>query len=179
MIRLFAALPIPEEIADALLRRQQGIPRARWRTPEQMHITLRFFGEVPESTAADIDVELGGVSGPPRELRLEGAGAFGEGQTVRALWAGVSDSPELRRLAGRCEAAARRAGLKPESRAYRPHVTLAYLKRADPGRVGAWIQGHNLLKSPAFRADWFGLYSSWSSADGNRYELEREYPLLG
>jgi 2'-5' RNA ligase len=179
MIRLFAAVPIPAEIAEALVRRQQGIPKARWRTPEQMHITLRFFGDVPESTAADIDGELRSVSGPPMELCLEGAGAFGEGHTMRALWAGVAESPELRRLAGRCEAAARRAGLKPEPRAYRPHVTLAYLKRAEPARVGAWIQGHNLLRSPPFRADWFGLYSSWSSPDGNRYELEREYPLLG
>jgi 2'-5' RNA ligase len=144
-----------------------------------MHITLRFFGEVAETTAADIDGELRGVSGPPLELSLEGAGAFGEGRAVRALWAGVGDSPELRQLAGRCEAAARRAGLKPEPRAFRPHVTLAYLKRADPARVGAWIQGHNLLKSPPFRADWFGLYSSWTSPQGSRYELEREYPLLG
>jgi 2'-5' RNA ligase len=179
MIRLFAAVPIPQEIGEGLVRRQQGIPRAKWRTTEQMHITLRFFGDVPESTAADIDGELSAVSGPPMELNLEGAGAFGEGHTMRALWAGVCDSPELRRLAGRCEAAARRAGLKPEPRAYKPHVTLAYLKRADPGRVGAWIQGHNLLRSPGFRVDRFGLYSSWSLATGNSYELEREYPLLG
>ena len=178
MIRLFAALPIPEEIAEGLVRRQQGIPRAKWRTTEQMHITLRFFGDVPESVAADIDTELGAVTGPPMELSLQGVGAFGDGHTMRALWAGVSDSPELRQLAGRCEAAARRAGLKPEARAYRPHVTLAYLKRADSGRVGAWVQGHNLLRSPGFRADRFGLYSSWSSPEGNRYDLEREYPLL-
>lgn len=179
MIRLFAAVPIPEEIGEALVRRQQGIPRARWRAPEQMHITLRFFGEVPESTAADLDAELAGVSGPPMELALEGVGAFGEGHQLRALWTGVSDSEPLRQLASRCETAARRAGLKPEARAFRPHVTLGYLKRADPGRVGAWIQGHNLLHSPAFRADGFGLYSSWTSPGGSRYDLEREYPLIG
>ena len=179
MIRLFAAVPIPLEIGEGLVRRQQGIPKAKWRTPEQMHITLRFFGDVPESIAADIDTELRGVSGLPMQLSLEGVGSFGEGRQLRALWAGVSDSPELRQLAGRCEAAARRAGLKPEARAFKPHVTLAYLKRAEPPRVGAWIQGHNLLRSPPFRADWFGLYSSWSSPDGNRYDLEREYPLLG
>jgi 2'-5' RNA ligase len=89
----------------------------------------------------------------------------------------VSDSEPLKRLAAKCETAARRAGLKPEGRAYRAHVTLAYLKRAEPARVGAWVQGHNLLKSPPFRVTWFGLYSSWPTAEGSRYELEREYPL--
>ena len=46
-----------------------------------------------------------------------------------------------------------------------------------PSRAAAWIQEHNLLKSPAFTAGAFGLYSSWPSPEGSRYELEREYPL--
>ncbi len=94
------------------------------------------------------------------------------------MWAGVAESAPLRRLAGRCESAARRAGLKPEQRVYRPHLTLAYLRHADPARVGAWVQSHNLLKSPPFRVTWFGLYSSWPTKEGTRYELEREYPLV-
>ena len=89
----------------------------------------------------------------------------------------MDDSAPLRRLAGRCESAARHVGLKPETRAYKPHVTLAYLKHADPGRAGAWIQEHNLLKSPPFPVTRFGLYSSWLSAEGSRYVLERDYPL--
>ncbi len=67
--------------------------------------------------------------------------------------------------------------MKAEARAYKPHVTLAYLKRADPGRVAAWVQGNNLLKSPPFQVDRFSLYSSWLSSEGSRYDLEREYPL--
>jgi 2'-5' RNA ligase len=56
-------------------------------------------------------------------------------------------------------------------------VTLAYLRRADPGRVAAWIQGHNLLKSPPFTAASFGLYSSHLGDGGASYRLERSYPL--
>ena len=89
----------------------------------------------------------------------------------------MAESAPLRRLASRCDSAARRAGLKPDQRAYHPHLTLAYLRHADPVRVGAWVQGHNLLKSPPFRVNWFGLYSSWPTKDGTRYELERDYPL--
>jgi 2'-5' RNA ligase len=177
MIRLFAAIEIPPEIGEGLIRRQQGLPGARWRPSESLHLTLRFFGEVSEDVASDLDGELASIQSKPFEIDLEGVGAFGEGKDLRAVWAGVSESEPLKGLASRCETAARRAGLKPETRAYHPHVTLAYLKRADPSRAAAWIQGHNLLKSPAFRVTWFGLYSSWLSSEGSRYDLEREYPL--
>ncbi len=177
MIRLFAAVAIPQQIAEGLARRQQGLPGARWRPLDSLHVTLRFFGEVQEPVAADLDDELAKLTGRPFELQLNGVGAFGEGREVRAVWAGVGDSESLRVLAGRCEAAARRAGLKAEGRAYHPHVTLAYLKRPDPERVAAWVQGHNLLRSPPLPIDRFGLYSSWPTSEGSRYELEREYPL--
>ena len=134
MIRLFAAVRIPDEIAEGLARRQIGLDGARWRTADQLHITLRFFGELREDVARDLDAELAAVGGAPFDLVLEGAGAFGEGGDIPAIWAGVADNPELRRLAKACETAARRAGLKPEGRQFRPHVTLAYLRRADPDK---------------------------------------------
>jgi 2'-5' RNA ligase len=87
----------------------------------------------------------------------------------------VAESEPLRRLAGRCERAARRAGLKPETRAFRPHVTLAYLKRPEAPRVAAWVQSHNLLHSPLFDVDRFGLYSSRMGREGSVYRLERTY----
>lgn len=177
MIRLFAALAVPEDIGLVLQRRQQGLPGARWRPMEALHITLRFFGEVREDMAADLDAELSQVSGSPLTLALEGVGAFGEGPDIHAVWAGVGENPALRHLAKACETAARRAGLKAETRPYRPHVTLAYTRRPDPPRVAAWIQGHNLLKSPPFRLDAFGLYSSWRTDEGSSYRLERSYPL--
>lgn len=177
MIRLFAAVAVPPDIAEGLTRRQQGLPGARWRPVDSLHITLRFYGDVPERTADDLDAELGRIHCPAFELTLERAGAFGEGHHSRAVWAGVAESQPLRDLAGKCESAARRAGLKSEGRAYRPHVTLAYLRRSEPDRIAAWIRNHNLLHSPAFPVNSFGLYSSWSGPDGSRYDLEREYPL--
>jgi 2'-5' RNA ligase len=178
MIRLFAALPIPPEIAQGLARRQEGLPGARWSRPENLHLTLRFFGELPETTAADLDEALGAIGGAPLDVELAGVGAFGEGQDVRSVWAGVTPNAPLTQFAKRCETAARRCGLKPETRAFRPHVTLAYLKRAPADKVAAWVQEHNLLRSQTWRATWFGLYSSWRTEDGSRYELERTYPLV-
>ncbi len=177
MLRLFAAVAVPPDIGEGLQRRQQGVPGACWRTLDALHVTLRFFGEVREDAADGLDAELATITGAPLELTLEGAGAFGEGEDIHAVWAGVAENPALRRLAARCETAARRVGLKAESRAYRPHVTLAYLRRPDPGRVAAWVQGHNLLKSPPFTVREFGLYSSRPGPDGSVYRLERAYAL--
>jgi len=177
MIRLFAAIAVPDEIGAALTRRQQGLPGARWRPAGAFHITLRFFGEIAESSADDLDAELGAVTGGALTLTLEGVGAFQDGGDPHAVWAGVANNAPLQHLAARCETAARRAGLPADRRVWKPHVTLAYLRRADPGRVAAWIQGHNLLKSPPFRVTSFGLYSSHLGDEGASYRLERSYPL--
>lgn len=177
MIRLFAAVAVPEDIGADLLRRQQGVPGARWRSLEQLHVTLRFFGEIDEAAASDLDGELARIDAAPFELELDGVGTFGEGREVHALWAGVRSSEPLERLHRKCESAARRAGLKPDARAYRPHVTLAYLRRAEGARVGAWVQDNALLRSPPFTVDRFGLYSSELGAGGSSYVLEREYRL--
>lgn len=177
MIRLFAALALPPDVAQALTRRQKGVEAARWRPPGTLHVTLRFFGDLREDVARDLDGELSALSGGGFAFELSGVGAFGEGRDIHAIWAGVSESPQLARLAKACENAARRAGLKPESRHYRPHVTLAYLRHADPAEVAAWIQANNLLKSPPIAVDRFGLYSSHQTKDGSAYRLEAEYPL--
>lgn len=179
MIRLFTALSVPDEVADALARRQTGLPGAKWRAADQLHITLAFYGEVDERRADDLSVELErAATGGPFEIALSGVGAFGDGHRTRAIWAGVEASDRLSVLAGRCRSAAERAGIPMERRDYRPHLTLAYLgSDADPARIGDWIAGHNLLQSPPIRIDRFGLYSSVLTQDGSRYELEREYRL--
>jgi 2'-5' RNA ligase len=177
VLRLFAAIAVPPDIGEGLIRRQHGLPGARWRPLEALHITLRFFGDVREDAAEDLDLELQGIVGAPLDLSLENVGAFGEGADIHAVWAGVVENAALRTLAARCEAAARRACLKAESRAYRPHVTLAYLSRPEPQDVAAWIQQNNLLRSPSFAVDSFGLYSSRQGHSGSVYTLERTYPL--
>lgn len=177
MIRLFTAIAIPPEIGQGLLPRQAGIEGARWRPLEAFHITLRFVGDIAEDVAADLDEALAEIASPAFDLELAGAGHFGEGADIHAIWAGVDESAPLRQLQKGHERAARTAGLKPESRRYTPHVTLAYLKRPSIPEVGAWLQANNLLRSPAFTVDRFGLYSSWQTREGSAYRLEREYLL--
>ena len=179
MIRLFTALSIPDDVADTLARRQSGLPGAQWRTADQLHLTLAFYGEIEERRADDLAAELGrAAAGGPFEFELRGVGAFGDAHRSHTLWAGVEPNERLSVLAGRCRAAGERAGVTMERRDYRPHVTLAYLKpQTNPDRIGAWIAGHNLLHSPPIPVHGFGLWSSVLTHDGSRYQLEQDYPL--
>ena len=178
MMRLFAALAIPPEIGVKLQSRQTGIGSARWRPLEALHVTVRFFGEVREDIARDLDAALLEIAGPPFEIVLEGAGSFADGDEVSAVWAGVAETRDLKRLASACERAARDVGLKSDPRRFRPHVTLAYLKRPDPRQVAAWLESNARLQSPPIRVDGFQLYSSILSPEGSRYRVEATYPLV-
>ena len=178
MIRLFAALAVPPDIGRALQARQTGIDGARWRPLEALHVTLRFYGEVREDITRELDAELLTVARAPFEMILEGSGAFADGEGPSAVWAGVAENADLRRLAKACERAARQVGLKPDPRRYHPHVTLAYLRRPDPVQVAAWIETHARLQSPPIPVERFQLYSSVLSPEGSRYRPEADYPLV-
>ena len=99
MIRLFAALPIPDDVAESLARRQQGLPRAKWRPLDTLHLTLRFFGEMTEDKAADLDVELDQIHVEPFDYVLSGAiRSQVDGGKVQVFQAGesFSESPGAR-----------------------------------------------------------------------------------
>ena len=179
MIRLFSALNIPPDIGAALQSRQTGLVGARWRPLEALHVTLRFYGDIREDVARDLDEALFELSSAPFEIELEGVGAFSGEDGIHAVWAGVADNSALSRLAGACERASRSAGLKLEPRRYRPHVTLAYVRRPSPAAVATWIETHSRLKSPPIPVTAFGLYSSHQTGEGSRYRLEAQYPLAG
>jgi 2'-5' RNA ligase len=177
-VRLFLAIPIPETVADRLLTLEAEIPGASWRTAEQYHLTLRFIGEVDEPTARDIDTELGRIVAAPFEIALSGVGSFG-GREPSALWAGVDAPPDLHRLATACETAIRNAGLPPESRKYKPHVTIAYLHGTLDHEVAHFLTEAAEFRSAPFIVDHFCMYSSRATRSGSHYVEEAVYPLTG
>jgi 2'-5' RNA ligase len=181
-LRLFAAIGLPDAVAERAASLMHGVGGARWRTREQLHVTLRFFGEVPEPIARDIDsaLEVAAARTAPFDLALKGAGHFG-GERPHALWLGVAASAGLSALAQRCERAARDAGLAAETRKYTPHATIAYLGAAAAlDRVMAFTSRTALFETPPWRVERFGLYSSWPGASPeSQYVLEADYPLLG
>lgn len=180
-IRLFAALDIPDHIAERLMALMRGVSGASWRPRENLHLTLRFFGEIAEPIADEIDAALSEVADrtAPFDLKLKGVGTFG-GADPHALWVGAAENEGLKKLAADCERAARRSGLKPEARKFTAHVTLAYLSHAPLDRVHAFEQRLGLFEAPEFRVETLGLYSSWVRKSApSLYKLEAEYPLRG
>jgi 2'-5' RNA ligase len=177
MIRLFVALPLPEDVTDSLLALDQGVPGARWSTREQLHLTLRFIGEVDGRDASAIDETLAAISAPPFTLQLKGVGAFG-GKNPRALWAGVAANEALIHLQRKIESTIQRLGFHAEERKYTPHVTLARLRATPASRVMDYLADHNLYASGAFDVREFALFSSRLTSNGSIYVVEREYMLI-
>jgi 2'-5' RNA ligase len=175
-MRLFVALSIPDSVATGLFLIQAGIPGARWQTREQLHLTLRFIGEVDGREANDIDDALSAVSSPGFALALKGVGEFG-GKNPHAVWAGVSDGQAVGHLNRKIETALQRVGVKAEERKFTPHVTLARLRGAPRARVIDWIADHALYASAPFEVAEFALYSSALTPNGSVYRVERAYPL--
>jgi RNA 2',3'-cyclic 3'-phosphodiesterase len=176
MIRLFVALEIPEAVRAMLTRLQTGVPGARWAAPEQMHLTMRFIGEVNGTMANDIDDALASVRASAFTMELAGVGEFG-GKNPRALWAGVRANEALLHLQRKIETALQRFGLEPERRKFTPHVTLARLKATSRGHVMDFLTDHALFASASFEMKHFVLFSSKLGSNGSIYRLERTYAL--
>ena len=177
MIRLFVALELPESLRSRLSMLQGGVPGARWATGEQLHLTLRFIGEVDGHVAHDVDDALAGIRAPAFALELAGVGEFG-GKNPRALWAGVRSSEALLHLQKKVETALQRIGLPAEERKFSPHVTLARLKAAPREKVVQFLTHHALFASGPFNVDHFVLFSSHLGSGGSVYHAERTYPLV-
>ncbi len=175
-MRLFVAIALPDDVAASLAFIQAGCPGARWQAREQLHLTLRFIGEVDGREAVAIDDALRMIAAPPFRLELKGTGEFG-GRNAHALWAGVHASEPLLHLQRKIESALQRVGIAAEPRKFTPHVTLARLRGTPHGRVLDYLADHALYSSPAFDVGAFILYSSVLTSDGSVYRAERGYPL--
>ncbi|HEY4263999.1 MAG TPA: RNA 2',3'-cyclic phosphodiesterase [Micropepsaceae bacterium] len=176
MIRLFVALELPETVRDRLTALEGGVPGARWAGDEQLHLTLRFIGEVDENVANDIDDALAGIRTPAFALELAGVGEFG-GKKPRALWAGVRANDALLHLQRKIETALQRIGLPAEERKFSPHVTLARMHSAPQEKIVQFLTQHALFASGPFPVDRFVLFSSQLGSGGSVYHAERIYKL--
>jgi 2'-5' RNA ligase len=176
MTRLFAAIDLPLSVRETLGTLKWGIPGARWIEPAEMHLTLRFIGEIDGAREEDVRIALGSISHPPFSLMLEGVGQFGD-KAPHTLFVGVQPSETLLRLAAKIEQALQRIGLPPETRRYTPHVTLARLKNGPRGRVAQFLAEHNLFRAGPIAVEAFELFSSHPGRSGAHYRIECTYTL--
>lgn len=179
-MKLFSAIKIPPHLASQIERLQKGVSGARWSEPDKLHITLAYYGEVDDAHAEVLDSELARRPFSSFELSLGAAGHFGKSEP-HAIWLSVNASDALIELHKHTKFAARRAGITVETRNYKPHVTLAYLKRGAPiERIIAFEKLRADFNCKPFLVDEFFLFSSHQKAKGhNSYHIEASYPLLG
>jgi RNA 2',3'-cyclic 3'-phosphodiesterase len=136
-VRAFLGIPLPDEQRRVLTPHLEECarlaPAYRWVPAENLHLTLRFLGAVDPLTLERLGGRLTQVRPRRFQLALDGRGGFGPRGAPRVIWLGVAGAlADCAKLAAVLEAACQEAGLEPEARAFRAHVTLARARPAAP-----------------------------------------------
>jgi RNA 2',3'-cyclic 3'-phosphodiesterase len=174
-MRLFVALEIPskvrENLADLLKNLRAVSPQTRWIRPENLHVTLKFIGEVPETKFTAIRSALTIVrSDQPVTLQFRGLGFFPNEKHPRVFWAGIEASPNLKILAAEIEQATEKLGIQREKRPFSPHLTLARFEPPRlPEQLRAAIQQHAARNFGSLRTSQFHLIESKLKPSGAEY----------
>lgn len=174
--RLFVALRPPRPIREMLIAAMHGISGARWQNDEQLHMTLRFIGEVDHHGAEDIAAALGALHAPTVTARISGVDLFERQGRPHMIWAGIEPHEPFAALHRKVGQLLARVGVAPETRAFVPHITLARLNRRS-GPVAPFLALNSDLASPAFELGQVTLYESELGHGGSRYHPVARYPL--
>jgi len=178
MPRLFSGIAIPENIQTELANLQTGLDGVRWINPHDFHITLRFAGDIDGRQAEDFSQFLSRITFTPFEITLASMGSFG-GKRPRAVWIGMEKNESIIDLHHAHEMAAQHAGLKPESRKFIPHVTLARLRGTNTYDVARYLEQKGLVKMTSFTVNKNVLFSARPGGGGGPYKIEEIYPASG
>jgi RNA 2',3'-cyclic 3'-phosphodiesterase len=176
MPRLFTALEIPDDAADAVAALRGGLPGARWTDPSDYHLTLRFIGDIDDRLARDVEDELAEAGRGPIDVELTSLNSFG-GHDPHTVYLGALPSRALSDLVATHESLLRRLGLKPEKRKFTPHVTLARMRHGSVLDIADYISARGRIEPIRFKAEHFVLYSARPTVGGGPYVVEAAYPL--
>lgn len=176
MHRLFIGIEPPPAIKTQLQGLMCGVSGARWQSAAQLHLTLRFVGEVDRHQANAIAEALADLYHPAFALSLAGVGTFERNGKVHTLWAGVTPFEPVHVLHKKVDQLLVRKGVLPETRAFQPHITLARLS----GRVGTlshFLDANERLLSAPFLVEAVCLYESRLTSEGSVYTVVERYRL--
>ena len=178
MHRLFVALrpstALRRHCLDAIAG---GPPGWAWQREDQLHVTLRFIGEVERPLAEDIARALQAIHADCLDLRVTGVGRFDQ-RNGGAVWAGVEPRARVAALAAKIDRACQMVGLEAERRVFHPHITLARYGRGSKAEVEPFVRRNAGLTSAPFTVTGFTLLESRLSRHGPHYETVADF-LLG
>lgn len=177
MPRLFIAIDLPEQQRQDLEAICDGLtPDTRWTSRAQLHLTLRFIGEVEDRLCIQIKDVLADVHFNPFMLKVKGLGYFPPGRRPKILWAGVEESHNLEQLHDLIENSLVRLGITPENRKFHPHLTIARLPpRFSAEKLEDYLASNSQFATAPFRVDSFQLYSSQLTRTGAIHLIEKTF----
>jgi 2'-5' RNA ligase len=176
--RLFLALALPDAIRTLLSELAEPLPHVRWTPADQLHVTLRFLGDVESSALDALLVRLATIQVEPFLLPIEGVGAFPPKSAPRVLWAGTGKGhPRLFQLRKQLDDTALAAGVDFDVRSFHPHVTLARCADEAAGAAAGWLRRHQAFEGPPFKVDAFDLVASDLRPTGAEHHLIERFPI--
>ncbi|HEY5975999.1 MAG TPA: RNA 2',3'-cyclic phosphodiesterase [Geobacteraceae bacterium] len=175
--RLFVAIDLPEETRNEVDHLREALPGARWVPTDQLHLTLRFLGEVDEATLRSVQAGLATVQAEPFTLQVRGVGHFPPRRPPRVLWVGLDGGTHLIDLQRQIETVVQATGLPAEERAFSPHITLARFREAAAAPVLAFEERQRAFACPPFSVVAFQLYESTLTSSGAIHRVLTAYPL--
>jgi 2'-5' RNA ligase len=176
-MRLFIAIDPPESALQQIEPMLKSLPGGKAVPLEQIHLTLKFIGEVGAEPAEAIQAALAQIRGEPFSLTLKGTGCFPSQNRPRVLWVGVQHTPSLMRLAEKIETTLIPFGVPEEKRPFHPHLTLARFKRTNAQAVKDFLAKNLAFQSRAFDVNEFHLYSSVLTPQGAIHHKELSVSL--
>ena len=187
-MRLFVALEIPAAVRDNLaaqINELRDLPaplaegRLRWVRPENLHVTLKFIGEVEAAKLDGIRSALTAIGlNAPVDLDFRGLGFFPDEKYPRVLWVGLRASGNLPVLASDIDRALEGQGIARDERAFTPHLTLARFEpRGFDEKLRIAIQQNSGREFGAFEAREFHLIESKLKPSGAEYTSLAAFPL--
>lgn len=178
--RLFIAIDLPDAIRKALQKsaRLLDLRGVRYSRLDQMHLTLRFLGNVPEDQKGNLIRMLRNIHLPPFELATDTLGVFPKRGTPRILWAGLKESDVLNELQRSIEAAAEKCGFEADNKPWHPHITLARLKGKNHLTKEILEEASAQNETMKFSVYEFYLYRSELKKSGAVYSIQQTFKLI-
>lgn len=171
---------VHEEIEKFLAPFKKISSPIRWVNPENVHITLKFIGEVPEEKYAKIEKNLAEAEFDtgPFDLRLAGCGKFGRDNTLNIFWIGITPSDPLTRIFKKIENTLAKLGIEKENRPFKPHITVGRNKKNFNFRSFSQLieeKSDHLIAE--LNVDHFQVFKSQLRPEGPIYTILKEIPL--
>lgn len=177
MPRLFTAIDIPESIRRKIAwLKLPDAGEARLTSPDDLHITLHFIGEVSDEICNEIQLRLRSVIAASFVQELSGVGIFANAGRPEILWAGVERPPELVALREAVGHVLKSLQIQLDEREFNPHITVARMKRPSPASTTEFMEANSSFHT-RFTATSLSLYRVAPHGQEPHYRVVEEYSL--